>query len=84
MKEALSPKVGPVNRRPKLKVLSSEQQVEYRGKNDQEGDSLRRMVETRRVTRVTRLAKIQYRPVRDCLAPIWRHGGNIHGKNSTG
>ena len=78
MQDIVSPKVGPATRRPGVKFMSHEQKVEYREKYGEDGDKLRRTVETHRVTKITRIAKVHYRPVKDQLAPVWRHRTEVY------
>ena len=77
LKEIVSPKVGPVTRRPRLKFRSQEQTAAHREKYGEHGDKLRRTVETYRVKKVTRISKVHYRPIKDQVAPVWRHRAEV-------
>ena len=81
LKEIASPKVSPnvglVNRRPRLKFKSQEQTIVHCEKYGEDDDKLRRMVESHRVKKITRISKVQYRPIKDKVAPIWRHRAEV-------
>ena len=81
MQDILSPKIGSATRRPGLKLMSKEQKDQHLEKYGEDGDKLRPTVETRHITKVTRLtrvAKVHYCPVPDLLAPVWHHRAEVY------
>ena len=80
MQDVLSPVIGPATRRLGLKLMSREQKDQHLEKYREDGDKLRRTVETRRTTKVirTRVAKVHYHPVPDLLSPVWHHRAEVY------
>ena len=70
LKDCVEPKIGMATRRPHLKMKNKEQKAAYKVKYGHEGDSLRQMEQSTKISKKSKVTKVNYCPVPDQLAPV--------------
>ena len=55
--------------------MTGDQKAAYVEKYGSDGDALHKMVCSQKITKIT---KVNYRPVPDYLAPVWKHRAQVY------